>query len=239
MSDCPGAMSRVKEAEAGMGRAVQAGEGDAIRIVLADDHTMVREALARILCEEGGIDVVAQACDGREAVEAVATTAADVLVLDYSMPQSDAPGIIEGLLARHADLKVLVLTVHENIHYALRVLESGAQGYLIKSAAADELVHAIREVHGGRVYLSASISQEVLQRLRRPRGKRTGLDALSPREFTLLRMLGTGKTLQQSARDMHVSVSTASTFRARIMDKLGLESTAELIRFALEHDLGT
>jgi DNA-binding NarL/FixJ family response regulator len=209
-----------------------------IRIVLADDHAMVREALARILGEEPGIDVVAQASDGRAALEAVESSSPDVLVLDYSMPQHDPPSLIEHLLTRYPDLKTLVLTVHENIHYALRVLESGAQGYLIKSAAADELVEAIRQVHAGRIYLSASISQAVLQRLRRPRSQRTGLDALSPREFTFLRMLAAGKTLQQCARDMHVSVSTASTYRARIMEKLGLDSTAELIRFALEHDLG-
>lgn len=209
-----------------------------IRIVLADDHAMVREALARILGDEEGIEVAAQACDGREVVAAVEESSPDVLVLDYSMPRHDPQGVIEGLLRRHPRLRILVLTVHENIHYALRVLESGAQGYLIKSAAAEELVEAIREVHAGRVYLSASISQEVLQRLRRPRKGRTGLEALSPREFTFLRMLGAGKTLQQCARDMHVSVSTASTYRARIMEKLDLESTAELIRFALEHDLG-
>lgn len=208
-----------------------------IRIVLADDHTMVREALARILGEEAGIDVVAQACDGAEVVEALARANPDVLVLDYSMPQHDPPRDIEGLLARHSGLKILVLTVHEHAHYALRVLESGAHGYLIKSAAADQLVEAIRQVHAGRIYLSPSIAQEVLQRLRTPRSKRTGLEALSPREFSCLRMLGAGKTLQDCAREMHVSVSTASTYRARIMEKLDLGSTAELIRFALEHGL--
>ena len=208
-----------------------------ISIVLADDHTMVREALARILSEAEGIHVAAQARDGTEVAEAVASTSPDVLVLDYAMPEHDAPGAIEELLARHPGLKILVLTVHENAHYALRVLESGAQGYLIKSAAADELVEAIRRVHAGEIHLSASISQEVLHRLRRPRQSRTGLEALSPREFTFLRTLATGKTLQQCAREMHVSVSTASTYRARIMKKLELESTAQLIRFALDHDL--
>lgn len=212
-------------------------ESATIRVVLADDHTMVREALARILNEELGIAVVAQACDGVEAIAAVDAAAPDVLVLDYSMPNQDPPSLIEDLLARDPGLKILILTVHENIHYALRVLEHGAQGYLIKSAAAEELVKAIKDVHDGRIYLSASISQEVMHRLRKPRDKRKGLDALSPREFTFLRMLAAGKTLQQCASDMHVSVSTASTYRARIMEKLHLESTAELIRFALEHNL--
>lgn len=211
--------------------------GTPVRIVLADDHTMVREALARILGEAPGIDVVAQACDGAEAVEAVATSAPDVLVLDYSMPRHDPPRAIEQLLARYPKLKILVLTVHENVHYALRVLESGAQGYLIKSAAAEELVEAIRRVHAGEIYLSASLSQQVLHRLHKPRQQRTGLELLSPREFTFLRTLAAGRTLQECAREMHVSVSTASTYRSRIMEKLELGSTAELIRFAIDHDL--
>ena len=209
----------------------------ALRVVLADDHTMVREALARILAEEADIRVVAQAADGAEVEAAVERTEPDVLVLDYSMPRHDPPQAIASLLEQHGELKILVLTVHENIHYALRVLESGAHGYLIKSAAAEELVEAIRQVRAGRIYLSASIEQEVLQRLRRPRGQRSGLDALSPREFTFLRMLGSGRPLQECAREMGIGVSTASTYRARIMEKLELASTAELIRYALEHDL--
>ncbi len=208
-----------------------------IRIVLADDHTMVREALARILGEASGIEVVAQARDGSEARAAVERTRPHVLVLDYSMPQHDPQREIEDLRVRHPEVGVLVLTVHENVHYALRVLEAGALGYLIKSAAAEELVEAIRAVRAGRIYLSSSISGEVLDRLRRPRDKRTGIEALSAREFALLRLLGSGKTLQQSAREMNVSVSTASTYRARILEKLSLESTAELIRFSMEHDL--
>jgi len=208
-----------------------------IRVVLADDHNMVREALARILGDEAGIEVVAQARDGAEALEAVERQRPDVLVLDYSMPDHEPTRAIEGLRERHPELGVLVLTVHENVHYALRVLEAGALGYLIKSAAADELVEAIGAVRAGRIYLSSSISNEVLDRLRTPRGKRTGIESLSAREFSLLRLLGSGKTLLQSANEMNVSVSTASTYRSRILEKLSLDSTAELIRFSLEHDL--
>jgi len=212
-------------------------ESDTIRVVLADDHAMLRDALARILGDSEQIEVVAQASDGLEVLAVVESSEPDVLVLDYSMPHHDPPSMIKDLVAKRRQLKVLVLTVHENIHYALRVLESGAQGYLIKSAAADELVEAIREVHAGRIYLSSSISQAVLQRMREPRRKRTGLDALSPREFTFLQMLGAGHTLQRCADEMDISVSTASTYRTRVLEKLELESTAELIRFALDHDL--
>ena len=210
---------------------------DLIRVVLADDHTMVREALARILEESGAISVVAQASDGAETLEAVKHSEPDVVVLDYSMPKHDATQVIEKLLRRNPDTKILVLTVHESIHYAVRVLETGAHGYLIKSAAVDELVDAIRTVRLGRIYLSSRVAQEVLEQLRRPKRRRVGLEALSQREFDFLRIFGTGKSLQECAREMNIGTSTASTYRARIMEKLNLQTTAELIRFALEQDI--
>lgn len=208
-----------------------------IRVVLADDHEMVREALARILEESGRISVVAQASDAAQAFDAVRSVGPEMVVLDYSMPGRDAPAVIERLRHMSPDIKILVLTVHENMHYAVRVLEAGAHGYLIKSAAVDELVEAIDAVHQGRVYVSPRVSQQVFQHLRRPKRERVGLESLSQREFDLLRMLGAGKTLQESARQMKISTSTASTYRARIMEKLNLASTAELIRFALEHNV--
>lgn len=210
-------------------------EGPHIPVLLADDHAMVREALARVLEESGTIDVVGQVSDGRQVLDAVESTNAECLVLDYSMPHLDAPQVIEALIRRRPDVRILVLTVHENVHYAVRALESGAHGYLIKSAAVDELVAAIQAVHAGEIYISSRISQDVLHHLRRPKRHRTGLEALSPREFDLLRSLGAGNSLQECARQMQVSTSTASTYRARVMQKLNLTSTAELIRFALEH----
>ncbi len=168
-----------------------------IRVVLADDHSMVREALARILEDSGSIRVVGQASDGLEVLRNVETTRPDCLVLDYSMPNLDAPAVIDALQRRSQGVKILVLTVHENIHYAIRVLESGAHGYLIKSAAVDELVEAIKAVHRGQIYVSPRVSQEVLRHLRRPKRERVGLDALSQREFDVLRILASGLTLQE------------------------------------------
>ena len=198
---------------------------------------MVREALARILEDSGAVSVGGQASEGMKVMRTVETAKPECVVLDYSMPNLDAPAVIDVLLRRQSRVKILVLTVHENIHYAIRALESGAHGYLIKSAAVDELVEAIKVVHGGGIYISPKVSGEVLQHLRRPKRERIGLEALSQREFDLLRILGAGKTLQQCAQQMKVSTSTASTYRARVMEKLNLESTAELIRFALENDV--
>jgi len=208
-----------------------------IRVVLADDHEMVRQALARILEESRKITIVAQASDGDQVLELSRSTQPEVVVLDYTLPDHDAPQVIEKLLQVVPDIKILVLTVHENIHYAVRVLETGAHGYLIKSAAVDELVEAIENVHEGRIYMSQKISSEVLQHLRRPKRERVGLESLSQREFAFLRLLGSGKSLQESAKNMKISTSTASTYRSRIMGKLNLASTADLIRYAIEHDV--
>lgn len=208
-----------------------------IRVVLADDHRMVREALAGVLNDHPGIDVVGQAGDGDEAARIIDLEKPDVAVLDYSMPPRDAPPLVESLVQRHASMRILVLTIHESLHYAVRVLEAGADGYVIKSSAASELFEAIRAVDQGEVYVSPRVSHQVLKALRNPRSMRVGLDALSPREFDLLRILGAGMGLGECADRLNISTSTASTYRARLMDKLKLRSTAELIRYALEHDI--
>jgi DNA-binding NarL/FixJ family response regulator len=208
-----------------------------IRVLLADDHAMVREALAQILDESGWLRVVGQASDGPQTLDLAARTRPDVLVLDYSMPQLDTPADISALLRRWPQLKVLVLTVHENIHYAVKVLESGAHGYVVKSAAVAELVEAIKAVSEGEIYISPKLSQRVIQQLRRPKKDRVGLEALSQREFELLRVLGAGLSLKECARHLNISTSSASTYRTRLMEKLGLGSTAEIIRFALENDI--
>lgn len=198
---------------------------------------MVREALSRILEASGNIHVVAQASDGMQALQVVQESRPEVVVLDYSMPSKDAIAVMEKLFRLYPEIKVLVLTVHENVHYAVRVLEAGAHGYLIKSAAVDELVRGIEAVHQGGIFISPRVAQEVLQRLRQPKRNRIGLESLSQREFDLLRMLGAGISLQSCAKKMNVSTSTASTYRARIMEKLNLASTAEVIRYALENGI--
>ena len=208
-----------------------------IRVMLADDHAMVREALAKILEENDSIRVVQLASNGPEVMEAAARTAPDVMVLDYSMPGFDAPTAIEELLRGRPHLKILVLTVHENIHYAVKVLESGAQGYVVKSAASSELVEAIQAVSSGEVYISPKVSQRVIQHLRRPKKDRVGLEALSQREFEVLRLLGAGFSLKDIVRQLSISTSSASTYRTRLMEKLNLHNIGQIIRFAIENDI--
>jgi len=184
-----------------------------LRVALADDHAMVREALAGILDESARVEVVGQAADGHEALR-----------------------VVEAVRERGLPLKVLVLTVHESLHYAARVLEAGADGFIVKSAAVDDLLAAIEATHEGEVYVSPSLSHKVLEHLARPRERR-GLESLSPREFDVLCAFGSGLGLRECAHYLGIGVSTASTYRTRLMEKLGLQSTTEIIRFALEHDL--
>jgi len=208
-----------------------------IRVLLADDHEMVREALARILEESGRVSIIGQTDDGIRLVEMARNAPPDVIVLDYTLPGHDAPQVIRMLLQAVPELRVLVLTVHENIHYAVRVLETGAHGYLIKSAAVDELVGAIERVHNGGIYLSSKISDDVVEHMRRPKRERVGLESLSQREFDFLRLIGSGMALQEVAKQMNITASTASTYRSRIIEKLNLGSTADLIRYAIEQDV--
>lgn len=207
-----------------------------IQVVLADDHAMVRQALAQILDESSTIRVIGQAADGKEALARVEKLTPDVLVLDYSLPDTDAPTLIPQILSRHPRIKILVLTIHENIHYAMTIMDSGAQGYIVKSAAMAELVEGIQTVYEGETYVSPKVSQRVFAHLRTGRTK-AGLDTLSPREMEVLRMLGSGFGIKECARRLDVSVSAASTYRARLMEKLKLQTTAEIIRFAIENDL--
>ena len=208
-----------------------------IRVLLADDHIMVREGLSQILEDSDRICVVEQVSSGKEVLEVLTTKQPDIVVLDYRMPGLDAPYVIKHICAEYPSVKVLILTIHANIHYAVRVLECGAHGYVIKSAAVQELVEAIEAVDRGEVYLSADVSQNILQHLRKPKRDRIGLDSLSTREFELLRSLGSGMGLKQCADHLNISTSTASTYRSRLMEKLNLGNTAEIIRFALENDI--
>lgn len=209
--------------------------GKATRVLLADDHVMVREALARLLEETRGIEVIAQAGDGDACLKLAQGLEPDVVVLDYSMPGTDTPLVVRSLRQALPGSKVVILTVHENVHYALKSLESGAHGYVIKSSAASELINAIHAVRAGGAYVSPLVAERVQARLEAPRKRSTGLEALSPREFALLRALAAGKSLKQCAGELGIGVTTAATYRARLLEKLGVDSTAAVIRLALEN----
>jgi DNA-binding NarL/FixJ family response regulator len=208
-----------------------------IRVLVADDHVMVREGLVQLLEQTEDISVIGQAGDGFEALELTGKLKPDVVVLDYSMPKLGGQAAIEQLRASHPEVKVLVLTVHENVHYALKSLEAQAHGFIVKGSAALELIQAIRCVFEGRVYVSPTISEKITEQFRRQGGQKEGVSSLSQREFELLRLLGQGLSLQECAASMFISESAASTYRSRLLKKLNLKTTGELIRFAVENNI--
>lgn len=208
-----------------------------IRVLLADDHAMVREGLSRVLEDTDDIVVVGQADNGLASVSLARSTKPDVVVLDYTMPKLDGLAATERIRALLPKTKILILTVHDNIQFAVRILEAGAHGFLLKEAAADELIGAIRDVSSGKLPISPKIMEKLAAHLRQGGKSTVGLDSLSTREFELLRHLGVGKNIRESAECMCISESTASTYRSRLLEKLGLKTTGDLIRFALENDL--
>ena len=207
-----------------------------IRIVLADDHALVREGLRRILEDHPDLQVVAEAETGEEVLRAVAAAPVDVLVLDISMP---GPGVFE-LLARlgedHRSVRTVVLTMHPEDQYAVRVLRAGAAGYLSKERSSDLLVEAIRTAHRGKVFVSPSLG-DTLARHVAGRSERPLHESLSDRELDVLVRLAQGQSTQSIAADLSLSRKTVSTYHSRIRRKLHVQADAELVRFALEQGL--
>ncbi len=207
-----------------------------IRVLLADDHSVVRAGIARILAEAPDVEVVAQVADGHAVVERISGADVDVVVLDIGMP---GPGFMHVLAAARHIAKppaVLVLSVHTEDQFALRALKAGASGYLTKDRSPEELLAAVRRVAGGGRFVSASLAERLAESLGDPTLS-AGHEALSDREFEVMRLLGSGKTVGDVARALSLSPKTVSTYRTRILQKLGLATTAELVRYAVEHGL--
>lgn len=210
---------------------------DPIRVILADDHEVVRQGLAQLLGDGSGISVVGQADSGQAVLELAVTTPADVLVLDYSLPDFNGAKVASQLRRDGSTLRIVILTVHDNVHYVLRAMDAGADGFVVKSDSVEDLLRAIRRVHAGGTYVSPRLAEKVEHHQRGPKGHHIGLDKLSQREFELLRLTARGLSLQECAAQMQVTESTASTYRARMMSKLELTNTAQVVRFALENGI--
>ena len=207
-----------------------------IRVMLADDHAVVREGIRRLLEERAGVTVVGEAGTVPELLTELRRTQTDVLVLDIAMP---GPGIVEALRevkAIQPQARPLVLTAQPEADYAVRVIRAGAAGYLTKDRSLEQLVEAIRRVYRGGMYVSPTLGEALAARLG-GLDDEAGHDALSDREFEVLKGLAGGETVKSIAGRMAVSPKTVTTYRTRILRKLSLHSNAELVRYALEHGL--
>ena len=208
-----------------------------IKVLLADDHSIVRAGLRRIVEESGDIEVVAEAEDGREAIQLVQKTDPDVAVIDISMPDLDGLEVISRLQNLHPKLPILVLTMHEEGQYVVRTIQAGAKGYLTKQSAPEQLVKAIRKIYDGKRYITDEAAESLALRVAKGSNGKSPLDSLSMRELQVLRRLAMGHTNREIAAAYHISIKTVDTYRARLLKKLGLRNNAELSRFAIQNRL--
>jgi DNA-binding NarL/FixJ family response regulator len=205
-----------------------------LRILLADDHQVVRQGF-RALLEGQGFEVVAEAADGREAVRLAETHHPDVAVLDLSMPHLNGLDAAADILRRVTGVRLVLLTMHKDEHQIVAALRAGIRGYVLKSQAAKELTQAIQEVANGGMYLSPGVSRVVVDAYLA--GRSTPADPLAPREREVLQLVAEGKTSKEIASALGLSVKSAESYRARIMDKLDIHDTAGLVRYAIRQRL--
>ncbi|MEA1936423.1 MAG: response regulator transcription factor [Thermodesulfobacteriota bacterium] len=208
-----------------------------IKVLLADDHSIVRAGLRRIVEESGDMAVIAEAADGHEAIKQVRKTRPDVAVIDISMPGIDGLEVISQLHSYCPELPVIILTMHEEEQYVVRAIGAGAMGYITKRSAPEELVNAIRKVHAGGRYLSDSAAESLALRVAKGTRGTSPLDNLSNREIQVLRCLALGQTNSEIAEAYHISIKTVDTYRSRLLRKLNLRNNAELSRFAIQNGL--
>ncbi len=203
-----------------------------IRILLADDHRIVRAGLRRIIEESADMIVIAEASDGREALQLAGKDPPDVAVIDISMPGLDGLEVIRQLHIDYPALPILVLTMHEEEQYVVRAIEAGGMGYITKRSAPEQLVEGIRSVKGGRRFLAPRAAETLALRVARGAQGKSALDLLSMRELQVLRRLALGQTNREIAEAYYISVKTVDTYRLRLLKKLNLRNNAELSRFA-------
>jgi DNA-binding NarL/FixJ family response regulator len=206
-----------------------------IRVILADDHAVVRDGLRVLLEAQSDLEVVGTAANGRQAVRLVHELRPDVVVMDIAMPEMNG---IEATQQIHDALpatQVLVLSMHSTTEHIFRALQAGARGYLLKDSAGTEVVDAVRVVHAGRRYLSQKIASAVVDDYISERHRASPLDSLSPRERQILQLVAEGKSSAEAAATLFLSPKTVDTYRSRMMQKLDIGDLPSLVKFAIQH----
>ena len=212
-----------------------------IRLLLADDHAVLRSGLRLLLSEQPDMEVVGEASDGEEAIEKARELSPDVLLLDITMPGVGGLEALDRIKKENPQIRIVVLTMHDDESYMERIMTSGGSGYVLKRAADTELLSAIRAVHQGGVYLHPSMTRALVNQLQRrtaAQERQSHLESkLSEREREVLKLIAQGYTNKEIADMIFLSVKTVETHKAHIMDKLELRSRAELVRYALDNGL--
>jgi DNA-binding NarL/FixJ family response regulator len=207
-----------------------------IRIVIADDHSIVREGLKRIVSSIEDMEVAGEAGNGTEVMQRVRELAFDVLVLDLSMPGRSGMDLIKLIRTEKPQLRILVLSMHQELQYAVRAIKNGASGYLTKESAPAQLEQAIRKVASGGAFISAEVAEQLALGAM-PGSQAVPHESLSNREFEVLQLLVAGVSMTDIGTKLNLSVKTVSTHKTNLMQKMGLQNQSELIRYALKHGL--
>jgi two-component system, NarL family, invasion response regulator UvrY len=212
-----------------------------IRILVADDHGILRRGIAQIVSESEDIVVAGEASSGEEALSLAAEGGYEVVLLDISMPGRGGLDVIRDIKAACPGVKVIVLSMHPEEQFAVRSLREGASAYLVKSRADEELLPAIRAVAAGRRYITPEVAERLARFVERDSGASANSphELLSKREYQILVLLGSGFRVTDIARDMNLSVKTVSTYRARMLTKMGFETNAQLVKYVSDHGLST
>ncbi len=207
-----------------------------INILIADDHVLFREGLKKVLKPESDMTVIAEATNGQEVYERIEAKKPDIVLLDISMPGESGLEVLEALKKDFPKLRVLILSMHPEDRFALRAFKMGAAGYITKESAVDELVQAIRKIVSGGRYISPSFAEKLANDLATDHDKLPH-ERLSNREFQIMRMIAAGKKIHTIAEELSLSRNSVNTYRARILEKMGMQSNAELTRYAVENNL--
>jgi len=207
-----------------------------IRVLIVDDHAIVRQGLRRILEEADGMNVEGEAANGIEALKMMRAAEWDIVLLDISMPEKNGIDTLKQIMDRNKEAQVLVLSMYPEDQYAVRMMKAGASGYLTKETAPEQLVKAIRTVVAGKKYISPTLAELLLLECGADSGKPPH-EILSDREYQVLRLIGSGKKVSEIAAMLSLSVKTISTYRAHILDKMNLKNNAELIYYVMNNGL--
>ncbi|MFH2119454.1 MAG: response regulator transcription factor [Pseudomonadota bacterium] len=206
-----------------------------IRVIIVDDHPVVRRGLKQIIAAEQEMQVVGEAENAREALRVISQTACDAVVLDITLPDGSGLDVLSQLKSERPTLPVLIMSIHQEELYALRVLKAGASGYLMKDSIPEELIKAIRKIASGGKYISPSLAERLASELN---SSGTPLhEKLSDREFQIMRLIASGKSLKEIGAALCISDKTVSSYRSRILEKMSMSTNADLTRYALEHHL--